>query len=221
MIKLLFATKKLYDYGKKSEIHKEPAARVSLDIAECHEDTCNKSLALRSYTESLELYSETSNDLVASTIHFKLGSLHYDQGQYKQAITHLQSCIKIFQENKSDDDRLILAMKALCSAFEQVQDFPAALYIYDELVSLLKANEPSRDDEISEVLLSQGNILLKSSEIDRALNIYEKSLCLKRNFLIPDEIGIARLLTLMAEVNVRKNNFNVAAELLREVGVLM
>ena len=168
----------------------------------------------------MELYSEVSDDSSVSTIHHKLGSLHYDQGQYKQAINHLQSCIKSFQENESEEDRLVLATKMLCSAFEKIEDFPTALLTYDELACLLKSRKYSRDDEISEVLLSQGYILVKSSDDDEALNIFQKSLHLKRNCRFPDEIGIARLLKVMAEVNFRQNNFKIAAELLREVSLL-
>ena len=60
----------------------------------------------------------------------------------------------------------------------------------------------------------QGNILVKSSDNDKVHNVFQKTLLSRWNW------DISRLLKVMAKVNFRHSNFNVAAELLREVGLL-
>ena len=151
------------------------------------------------------------------TIHEKLGVLYYDQTLYKQAIFHLRSCIKSLEGKEHTNDQRARTTKKLCDAFEKNDELSKAISTYDELISLLRAIDSSRDQEISEAHFSRGTIFYRLSEDTKALDAFEKSLDLKRNCLFPDEVGISKLLKAMAETNVRRGNFVVAAELIREV----
>ncbi len=165
-------------------------ATVKRDLADLYSSMGQKDVALKSYQKSVELNKSGDDKEAYAASLYALGNFYQKENDFENAITLLNSSLKIAEDNKLLDIEKQSTL-GLSTVYEKLKDYNKSLAYYRQYIAVRdKIFDEEKEKEITRRQLQldfgikERNYLLKQKLTDGELKRQQQELELKRQQLV-------------------------------------
>ena len=154
----------------------------------------NLDSALIFFNKSIEVNTTLNNENVVARMQSNIGTILYHDEQYDQALVYFRNAQAIFESSVKDSIALLNVFNNIGLIFNDLSDPSKAIDYFNKGIDL--AEKLNSDINLEMLYLNLGTSLVGQKKYDLALNLFEKSLVIKKKNQIPYGINLERIASL-------------------------
>ncbi|CAF1408546.1 unnamed protein product [Adineta steineri] len=145
-------------------------------------------LKIGQFNKAEELYNalleQPSDEGEKQHYYNQLGSVHYNQGDYKKAIWYVEQGLEISQKTlSSNHPYLATSYNSLAGVYHKIGEYSKALSSHEKAIEIYQKSLPSNHPNLGTSYNNIGSVYTKMGEYSKALSFYEKALEIRQKTL--------------------------------------